>query len=77
MWEEVRNGQDGRRCELSVTKGNKHDESKLEVSNPYLRQRLEDSCREEGLWMDRSIDYFGIDKRTGLGGLGSKVAKKK
>ena len=31
-----------------IAKGGKAGESKLDVFNPYLRQRLEVFCREEG-----------------------------
>ena len=44
--------------ELSVTKGGKQGESKLEVSNSYLSQRLKGFGREEGL------EYLGFVKKT-------------
>ena len=40
--------------------------SKLEVSNPYLRQRLEWYGEEEHLGMDISIEFHVRDKRTSL-----------
>ena len=52
--------------ELSVTKGDKEGKSELEVSNPYLRQRLEGFVSEGGLEMDSCIEYLGIDNRTSL-----------
>ena len=52
--------------ELSVTKSDKEGESKLEVSNPNLRQTLWGFGSGEGLGMDSSDAYFGIDGRTSL-----------
>ena len=46
--------------DLSVTKGGKQGESKLEVSNSYLWQRLEGFGREEGL------EYLGFVEKTTL-----------
>ena len=47
--------------ELSVTGSGKEGKSKLDVSNPHLRQRRKGFDREHGLGMDSSIECLGID----------------
>ena len=49
--------------EIPVSQGDKEHKSKLEVSNPYLRQQLKGFCRDEGWEMDSSIDHLGIKKK--------------
>ena len=58
--------------EIPVSQGDKEGKSKLEVSNPYLRQQLKGFCRDEGLEKDSSIDHFGIKKRTCFRRLGKR-----
>ena len=43
--------------------GGKEGKSRLDVSNPYLRQRRESFCKE-GLGMDSSLEYRGVDQST-------------
>ena len=51
--------------ELSVTEGGEEGKSKLEVSNPHLRQRLGSSGRDQGSgWIE--LNTSAIDKRTSL-----------
>ena len=58
--------------ENPVSQGDNEGKSKLDVSNPYLRQQLKGFCRDEGLEIDSSIDHLGIDKGTCLRRLGKK-----
>ena len=58
--------------EIPVSQGDNEGKSKLDVSNPYLRQQLKGFCRDEGLEIDSSIDHLGIDKGTCLRRLGKK-----
>ena len=58
-----------------VPEGGKEGKSKLEVSNPCLKQRRKWFCREERLGNDGTIEYLGIEKGTSLRKLRNKEGK--
>ena len=63
--------------EIPVSQGDNEGKSKLDVSNPYLRQQLKGFCQDEGLEIDSIFEHLDIDKGTCLLSLGKGVNKER
>ena len=54
------------KVKFDLSSSNKEDvegTSELEVSSGYSKHKLQQFCEEEGLGLDCSVDFFGIDRR--------------